>query len=47
VNVGVGGVTEVKPTLPRSLGNVKPFQTGGKYEYLPPYISIYNEVTLK
>jgi hypothetical protein len=48
VKLGVGGVTEVKPTLPKSLGNVKPVRSGGKYEYLPPiYISINNYVTPK
>jgi hypothetical protein len=40
VNLGVGGVTEVKPTLPKSLSNVKPVQTGGKYEYLTLYIDL-------
>jgi hypothetical protein len=43
VNLGVGGVAEVKPTLPKSLGNVKPVRTDGKYEYLP----IIYRVTLR
>jgi hypothetical protein len=34
VNLGIGEVTEVKPTLPKSLGSVKPVLTGAKYEYL-------------
>jgi hypothetical protein len=36
VNLDVVEVTEVKPTLPKSLGSVKPVPTGGKYQYLLP-----------
>jgi hypothetical protein len=43
VNLGVGGVAEVNPTLLKSLGNVKPVRTDGKYEYLP----ILYRVTLR